>query len=129
MVLNIISIGLKLLSAYAMFTFAIPKLRGLPVSVKSFTQFGEVLGISGKNFMYFTGGLELVTALVLFASIFFSEKVGNYTTIAGYVLLFGTMAGALVTEYFIRETPVPMLVNIAITFILIAVSQIIVKFI
>lgn len=129
MALNIISIGLKLLSAYAMFTFAIPKLRGLPVSVKSFTQFGEVLGISGKNFMYFTGGLELVTALVLFASIFFSEKVGNYTAITGYVLLFGTMAGALVTEYFIRETPVPMLVNIAIALLLIAVSQIIVKFI
>lgn len=129
MVLNIISIGLKLLGTYAMFTFAIPKLRGLPVNVKSFTQFGEVLGISGKNFMYFTGGLELVTALVLFASIFFSEKVGNYTTITGYVLLFGTMTGALVTEYFIRETPVPMLVNIAITLLLIAVSQIIVKFI
>lgn len=35
MALNIITIGLKLLSAYAMFTFALPKLRGLAVSVKS----------------------------------------------------------------------------------------------
>lgn len=111
-----------------MFTFAIPKLRGLAVSVKSFTQFGEVLGISGKGFMHFTGALELVTASVLLASVFLSEKVGNYTTITGYVLLFGTMAGALVTEYFIRETPVPMLVNIAITLMLIAISQIIIKF-
>lgn len=129
MVLNIITIGLKLLSAYAMLTFALPKLRGLAVSVKSFTQFGEVLGISGKGFMHFTGTLELLTALVLLASVFLSEKAGNITTITGYILLFGTMAGALVTEYFIRETPVPMLVSLAITLLLIAVSQLIIKFI
>tara|TARA_R110002051_G_scaffold143507_9_gene216560 strand:- start:431 stop:823 length:393 start_codon:yes stop_codon:yes gene_type:complete len=128
-VLNIITIGLKLLSAYAMFTFAIPKLRSLAVSVKSFTQFGDVLGISGKGFMYFTGGLELVTALVLLASVFLSEKWGNHTSIAAFVLLFSTMSGALITEYFIRETPVPMLVNLAITLLLIAISQLIIKFI
>ncbi len=129
MVLNILTIGLKLVSAYAMFSFALPKLRALPISVTSFTQFGEVLKISGKGFMYFTGALELVTALILFVSIFLTEKAGNYTTNLGYLLLLGTMAGALVTEYFIRETPVPMLVSIAVTLGMVAISQFIIKFI
>ncbi len=71
----------------------------------------------------------MVTSIVLFAAIFLNEKAGHYMTISGYVLLFGTMARALVSEYFIRETPVPFLVSIAITLALIAVSQLIVKFI
>jgi len=125
---NSFSIVFKLLSTYTMFYFALPKLRGLPVSVTSFTQFGEVLGISGTGFMYFTGSLELVTAFLLLISIFLKRRTGDYATVVGYLLLLGIMIGGLLTEYFVRVTPVPMLVGIAILFVLIAVSQIWFKF-
>ena len=109
-----------------MFYFARPKLLGLPVSVKSFTQFGETLHINAKSFMHLTGVLELTTALVLFVSIFLSNRqYGNLVSSSGYILLLGTMVGALITEFKVRPEPVPFLVKIAITLIFIAVSQLI----
>lgn len=118
-----------LVCIYYMFKFAKPKLMAMPVSVKSFTQFGEALHINGTAFMYFTGVLEASIVILLLASLFLSnEKPGLLVSMAGYLILLGTMGGALLTEFFVRPAPVQKLVAIALGLSAVAIMQLVLQF-
>lgn len=113
-----------LISTAFMLRFAIPKLLAMPVSVKSFTMFSQVLPFNAKYFMYFTGVVELLIALVLFASLFIKKaELKNKLQIFGYVLLLCTMIGAILSELFLRPAPIPSLIIIALVLTAISFSE------
>lgn len=113
-----------LISIGVMIRFAIPKLQAMPVSVKSFTMFSTVLPINANFFMYFTGLVELLIAVLLLSS-FFIKKIDlkNRFQILAYSLLLSTMIVAIIIEQFVRITPVNFLMTIALVLITICISE------
>ncbi|MCB0382563.1 MAG: DoxX family protein [Psychroserpens sp.] len=105
-----LSITLKLISAIVIVFFAIEKLFAWDMTVINFIQFGEVLGINGISFMYFTGWVEMIAGVLILAS--FLEK--KYTELLGFGILFSTMLGAIGTELFIRSEPKALFMSIAL---------------
>lgn len=113
-----------LISSIIMLRFALPKLQAMPVSVKSFTMFSEVLPIDGSFFMYFTGFVELLIAVLLLTSFFIRKnELKNTIQTIGYVLLLATMVGAILIEQFVRVSPVSFLMSIALVLTTISISE------
>lgn len=113
-----------LISALLMLKFALSKLQSMPISVKSFTMFSQILPINAEFFMYFTGFIELLIATLLIVSLFIKkEQLKDKLQIIGFSLLFSTMFSAILIEYFVRPTPVSFLVTIALVLIIIAISE------
>ncbi|WP_368028772.1 DoxX family protein [Arcobacter sp. s6] len=124
MFFKIIRVVFLLISSITMLRFALPKLQSMPVSVKSFTMFSEVLPINGSFFMYFTGFVELLIAVLLLASLFIRKnELKNIMQTIAYVLLFATMLGAILIEQFVRVSPVAFLMSIALILITISISE------
>ncbi|WP_070138148.1 DoxX family protein [Crocinitomix algicola] len=110
---------LHLISSLLMFFFGIMKVIGSEASRKGFEQFSPKIGIDPEFFMYFTGTLEVLVAVLLLVSIFELKKkvvVGVFA----HLMLFGTMFGALITEIFFRDQAKLALVIIAIVLACIA---------
>lgn len=124
---NIIKIGLALCSIYKMTMFAGPKLMAYDISVKTFTHFGEVLPVNGEFFMYFSGVVEALVAVLLMLSLVAllagKKRYELVTGTAGNGLLFCTMAVALLCEFFVRTNPVDHLVVLGSSLLVIAVFQ------
>ena len=121
---SVLNTTLSLANAIFMLKFATPKLSAADVSVKSFSQFAEVLTVNATAYMYFTGTLELAIALVFIASIFIKPTaVKAKVTAIGLFLLLGTLLGALATEFFVRPEPVGFLVQLSCIFITTSVIQ------
>ncbi|MCE3007420.1 MAG: DoxX family protein [Bacteroidetes bacterium] len=103
-----------------------PKLLGLAVSVQLFGQINAFMGFSGSWFRHLTGGLELVTALLLACGLAMGSKtriLGPYGLyLLGLLLLAGTMSGAIVTELIIRPGEDPTLTVLAILLFLISLG-------
>lgn len=113
-----------LISSLIMLRFALPKLQGMPVSVKSFTMFSEVLPVNPSVFMYFTGLVELSIAILLLSSLFIKRiQLKNMFQIIGYISLLVTMIVAILIEEFIRSAPVAFLMMIAFVLITISISE------
>ncbi|MFD1551050.1 hypothetical protein DNU06_04385 [Putridiphycobacter roseus] len=91
--------------------FAVPKIMGMPKSVAGFTQFESVLGINADFFRLFTGGAELLIAILILVYMFTKN---NKLGIVAFVFLLATMVSALVIEFLVRPSPVGLLVGIAI---------------
>lgn len=109
---------LSVANAIFMLKFALPKLMAADVSVRSFQQFAEVLPVNANVFMYFTGVLEMLVALVFIASVLLMQgQKGIVMTVVGLILLVGTLSGALLTEYFIRPAPIDFLVQLCCIFL------------
>lgn len=112
------------ISSIIMLRFALPKLQAMEVSVKTFTWFSKSLPINAELFMYFTGLVELIIAILLISSLFIKKiEYKNILQVVGFTLLFCTMSVALIMEYFVREAPVPFLVTIAFVLITISISE------
>lgn len=115
---------ISLASAIFMLNFAIPKLSAAEVSVKSFTQFAQVLPLNGEAYMYFVGVLELTVALIFIFSLFIgAKKIKAKVTLLGVFLLTGTLLGALATEFFVRPEPIDTLVVLSSIFITTSIVQ------
>ena len=113
-----------LISTVVMFKFAFPKLQAMPKSANSFEMFGDVLHINGSFFMYFTGVVELVIAVLLLSSLFIKkELIQNRLQIIGYLLLLGTMIGAILVEQFVRTEPKAFLMTLALVLSTISISE------
>jgi len=84
-----------------MFQFALPKLLAAQVSVKTFSYFAQVL--------------PMMLALLFIKN----EKQKALFTYVAYVLLAGTLIGALLHEYFVRPDPVAQLVTYSGCFLVI----------
>ncbi len=113
-----------LISTGIMIKFAIPKLQAMPISVKSFTMFSTVLPVNANFFMYFTGLVELLIAVLLFSSLFIKKiELKDKFQILGFVLLLSTMISAIIIEQFVRPTPKPFLMTIALILITICISE------
>ena len=85
---------LSVANAIFMLKFALPKLMAADVSVRSFQQFAEVLPVNANVFMYFTGVLELLVALVFIVSVLLMQgQKGIVMTLIGLILLVGTLSG------------------------------------
>lgn len=112
------------ISSIIMLRFALPKLQAMEVSVKTFTWFSKSLPINAELFMYFTGLVELIIAILLISSLFIKKiEYKNILQVVGFTLLFCTMSVALIMEYFVRVAPVPFLVTIAFVLITISISE------
>ncbi|AZN31507.1 hypothetical protein [Pseudoalteromonas sp. Xi13] len=121
---NLFSKLLNLASALFMFQFALPKLLAAQVSVKTFSYFAQVLPVNAKIYMYSVGLLELVVGLMMLALLFIkNEKQKALFTYVAYVLLAGTLIGALLHEYFVRPDPVAQLVTYSGCFLVICAIQ------
>ncbi len=95
-------------------------------SVKGFAQFGEYLKIDGVALMYVTGTIELVVVLLFSISIICrNNRYKIITSFFGNVLLLGLMAGAILTETFIRPGKAPFLLFLGILLGLLSVIQIV----
>lgn len=127
MLFKIIRVLLVLVSAYEMGRFALPKLLAYDVSVKTFTYFGEVLPVNGTLFMYLTGVVELLIALLLLGSLimFKNPKLQNKMQLAGFSLLLVTMLTAIGMEQFVRPQPVAFLMTIALSLCAISIANMI----
>lgn len=113
-----------LVSGLLMLRFAFPKLLAQPVSEETFEMLSQVVPINAKFFMYFTGAVELLIALLLLGSLFLrAERTKMQLQEMGYFLLLSTMIGGLVAEFYGRPEPKTILVTIAIVLITIAVSE------
>lgn len=124
MFLKVTRIIFTLISIVYMLSFALPKLQSMPVSVKSFTMFSTVLPIDATVFMYFTGVIELLIALLLIFSLFIKKiDLKKKLGLSGFFLLLATMIGAILIEQFVRVTPVPKLMTIALVLIVISIYE------
>lgn len=113
-----------LVSGLLMLRFAFPKLLAQPVSEETFEMLSQVVPINAKFFMYFTGAVELLIALLLLGSLFLrAERSKMQLQEMGYFLLLSTMLGGLVAEFYGRPEPKTILVTIATVLITIAVSE------
>lgn len=102
--------------------FSVPKLLALKPSVDGFNQFAHIIPIKIRTFMYLTGAVELITALILISS-FFIYKYGLQLKLLGYFMVFSTMIGALFVEFFGRPKPDKPLVIIAVLLLIISAYQ------
>ena len=118
----------NLLMGAVLSRFAISKLAGWDISVKAFIEMAQPLGIDPTFFRIFTG-IVILTVVVAYlcTAIFtlFKTKIESVTKIpyrqfAQYSNLLGllTMAGALLSEFYLRVNPKWMLVYIAAGIIL-----------
>ncbi len=119
-----ISTILTVIVAIAIGLFALPKLIGLEQSIKGFSNFKKITGIPNNLARYATGVIELLTTILLIASITVKKKA-EITHIISYLLLSATMLGGLLTEYLIRPEPKMALVIIAIVILSISVYQLV----
>lgn len=120
--------------AVVMLRFAIPKILGQKVSVNGFNEITRSLPVSSDFFRIFTGLTELlIVFLAVLFLLFFFEKIKVLSSLKKYKrsislaangLLLATMTGALLAEFFTRETPKYVLVYIAIGLIIISVVNI-----
>ena len=114
-VLGILTIGMLIY-------FSIPKLIGAPASVEGFNQFSPVLNLDPTAFRIFTGISEMGVALLLIASLVVLRG-RNLLFLAGYFMVFATMASGLLIEFFARPQPEMPLVVVAVVFILVSILQ------
>lgn len=112
------------ISSLIMLRFALPKLQAMEVSVKSFTMFSTVLPVNPVYFMYFTGVIELLIAILLLGSLFISNiELKNRLQVIGYFFLFSTMVGSILIEQFVRPEPKSFLMTIALVLLTISISE------
>ena len=118
--MKIINKIINSISILTMGYFAIPKLLGMPMSVKGFQQFEQTLQIYADFFRIFTGLSEISMAiLILFFAISQKTRVGIFA----YAFLLITMLTALGLEFFARPEPKILLVIIAIVLAIFSVYQ------
>lgn len=118
--------SINMFGSLVLFYFSIPKLMASEKSVKGFAQFGEYLKIDGVALMYVTGTIELVVVLLFSISIICrNNRYKIITSFFGNVLLLGLMAGAILTETFIRPGKAPFLLFLGILLGLLSVIQIV----
>jgi hypothetical protein len=118
--MKIINKIINSISILTMGYFAIPKLLGMPMSVKGFQQFEQTLQINADFFRIFTGLSEISMAiLILFFAISQKTRVGIFA----YAFLLITMLTALGLEFFARPEPKILLVIIAIVLAIFSVYQ------
>ncbi|CAM4403529.1 hypothetical protein VIAG107301_15315 [Vibrio agarivorans] len=112
-----------------MMKFAMPKLVGNPISIKTFDYFATVLPVDGDSYRLFVGLLELGVGLLLIVNIFIADRAKNaYAIYVSYFLLTGVCIGALFHEYFVRPEPVAFLVQLSVIFLFVAAFQFFVSF-
>lgn len=118
--MKIINKIINSISILTMGYFAIPKLLGMPMSVKGFQQFEQTLQINADFFRIFTGLSEISMAiLILYFAISQKTRVGIFA----YAFLLITMLTALGLEFFARPEPKILLVIIAIVLVIFSVYQ------
>lgn len=118
--MKIINKIINSISILTMGYFAIPKLLGMPMSVKGFQQFEQTLQINADFFRIFTGLSEISMAiLILYFAISQKTRVGIFA----YAFLLITMLTALGLEFFARPEPKILLVIIAILLVIFSVYQ------
>ncbi|MCM5663852.1 DoxX family membrane protein [Galbibacter mesophilus] len=108
------------IAAVTMAYFGITKLTGQFIEI--YEQFAEALPIDGATLMYMGGVAEVSVALFLLLGLLSNGKKVVFLAL-GFIMLLGTMFGALSIEFFIRSTPSWGLVSLAILLIFIAVNQ------
>jgi len=87
----------NLVAALVMAAFGIQKIVGVEEAVAGFKELASLVPIDIDTFRVITGGIEVVIALLLVAYTFTNKaSLGKI----GYLLLLGTMSGALVMEFF-----------------------------
>jgi uncharacterized membrane protein YphA (DoxX/SURF4 family) len=107
-----------------MLRFALPKLQAMEVSVKSFTMFSTVLPVNPTFFMYFTGIVELLIAILLLTSLLIKNiNLKNRLQTIGYFFLLSTMIGSILIEQFVRPEPKSFLMTIALVLLTISISE------
>ena len=118
--MKIINKIINSISILTMGYFAIPKLLGMPMSVKGFQQFEQTLQINADFFRIFTGLSEIsIAILILYFAISQKTRVGIFA----YAFLLITMLTALGLEFFARPEPKILLVIIAIVLVIFSVYQ------
>lgn len=113
----------NLLSAIVLIRFSLSKLFAWPISVNAFIEMAKPIGVDPTAFRLFTGVLISIVCLSYFISFFISlRRVKSmqaiYITLYANLLGIGTMAGALVAEFFLRVEPKWPLVYIALFIII-----------
>ncbi len=104
--------------------FAISKLTGWEISVQAFIEMAKPLGLNPTFFRVSTGVLILVVFLSYLTTAFLTlgtfQPAISYRKIALFTNALGllTMAGALLSEFFLRVQPKMPLVYIAVGIIL-----------
>ncbi|MCB0382566.1 MAG: DoxX family protein [Psychroserpens sp.] len=108
------------ISAAILLFFGVMKLVGSEASRKGFAEFSPKIGLDPEFFMYFTGAIEVAVGALLILSIFeLNRKV--IIGIIAYLMLIGTMSGALFTEFVLREEAKIPLVIIAFALVLVSI--------
>ncbi len=108
---NILHKAGNLIAAIILLMFSIQKLIGVEEAVAGFKQLESLVPIDIDTFRMITGAVELFIALLLIAYTFNNkDSIGKIA----YLMLSGTMLGALTMEFFARPEPMIMLVVIAI---------------
>lgn len=121
---QLLSNALNVCSAIMMFKFGLPKLLGYEISVKTFTQFSQVLPVDAMLYMYFVGAIEVLIAIMMIATILIkSEPQKALVTYASYLMLVGTLLGALLHELFVRPAPVKTLLVYISVFLCVSAIQ------
>ncbi len=129
-----IILWLHVLPALLMAWFAAPKILGAKTSVEGFNEMSQSLPVSSDVFRVFTGASELLIVLLFLIFLILSFKEINFLSALGIDrkivsfaangFLLATMIGALIAEFFMRDTPKNMLVYIAIALIVITIINI-----
>jgi len=110
----------NIVAALVMAAFGIQKLIGVEEAVAGFKQLESFVPIDIDTFRMMTGGIEITIALILIAYTFTNKaNLGKL----GYLLLAGTMMGALTMEFLARPEPMMMLVVIAIALLLLSLYK------
>ncbi len=113
----------NLLSAIVLIRFSLSKLFAWPISVNAFIEMAKPINVDPTAFRLLTGVLISIVCLSYFISFFISlRRVRSmqdiYITLYANLLGVGTMAGALVAEFFLRVEPKWPLVYIALFIII-----------
>lgn len=122
-----------LLNGLVLIRFSISKILAWPISVKAFIEMAKPLNIDPTFFRLSTGVLISILCLSYFLSFFlvtlkkFQESSSAYIiTVFSCLLGIGTMAGALIAEFFLRIEPKWPLVYIALFIIITSIINIVV---
>ncbi|MCO4755531.1 MAG: hypothetical protein KC478_13700 [Bacteriovoracaceae bacterium] len=110
--------------------FSLSKLFAWPISVAAFIEMAKPLGIDPTFFRVFTGIIITTVVVAYFTSLYFivrglihkSTKALNFVMFSN-LLGTGVMAGALLSEFFLRVTPKWPLVYIAAAIIIFSVTN------
>lgn len=118
---------LNFLAGLVLVRFTVSKFAAWPESVAGFQDMASSIGIDPTFFRLTSGVIIGLAALSFFIScaIILFRKETNTQTVAllgiNSLWALGAMAGALVSEFFLRSQPAWMLVSIAIALIVLAV--------